>query len=88
MLPKEWNKKLIDCNVSDLTIEHIKWADKVLISAMIVQLDHAQKIIKLCKENGKTVVLDDANNKKDAKQQVSYWQGIKGKGWKVFSKVK
>lgn len=56
MLPKEWNKKLIDCNVSDLTIEHIKWADKVLISAMIVQLDHAQKIIKLCKENGKTVI--------------------------------
>ena len=39
------------------------------------------------KSKGKTEVLGDASNKKDAKQQVSYWQGLKGKGWKVFSKV-
>jgi len=40
------------------------------------------------KSNGKTEVLDDANNKKDAKQQVNYWQNLKGKGWRVFSKAK
>ena len=40
----------------------------------------------LAKKGNTTTVVDDANNKKDAKQQVSYWQGIKGKGWKVFSK--
>jgi hypothetical protein len=39
------------------------------------------------KANGKTVVLDDASNKKDAKQQVSYWQTLKGKGWRVFTKT-
>ncbi len=39
------------------------------------------------KANGKTEVLSDASNKKDAKQQVSYWQNLKGKGWKVFSKA-
>ena len=40
----------------------------------------------LAKKGNKTTVLDDASNKKDAKQQVSYWQNLKGKGWKVFSK--
>jgi hypothetical protein len=38
-------------------------------------------------KNGKVVLLDDASNKKDARQQVSYWQRLKGKGWKVFSKA-
>jgi hypothetical protein len=38
-------------------------------------------------KSGKSVIIDEANNKKDAKQQVSYWQNLKGKGWKVFSKV-
>lgn len=39
------------------------------------------------KENGKTVVLSDAGNKKDAKQQVNYWQRLKGRGWRIFSKA-
>lgn len=39
------------------------------------------------KENGKTEVLSDASNKKDAKQQVNYWQNLKGKGWRIFSKA-
>jgi len=44
------------------------------------------KIIAKSK-SGKVVLLDDASNKKDANQQVNYWQELKGKGWKVFSKV-
>jgi len=38
MLPKEWEKRLIDINVSVLTDDDLKWADYVFISAMVVQI--------------------------------------------------
>lgn len=56
MLPKEWNKKLIDLNIRELTDEQIKWADIILISAMIVQEESAKEVIKRCKAFGKTVI--------------------------------
>ncbi len=56
MLPKEWNKKLIDLNIKELTDEQIKWADVILISAMIVQEESAKDVIKRCKVFGKTVI--------------------------------
>jgi len=40
------------------------------------------------KSNGKKIILDDANNKKYAKQQVNYWQNLKGKKWKIFTRPK
>ena len=45
MLPGEWNKKLIDTNVRDLTDEDILWADYVFISAMSIQSESANQII-------------------------------------------
>ena len=56
MLPVEWNKKLVDVNVTDIKDEHIAWADMVFISAMLVQSSSAQEIIKRCKAHGKKVV--------------------------------
>ena len=56
MLPTTWQKKLVDVNVTELTDETIAWADMIFISAMIVQKDSAQNIIKRCKEQNKTVV--------------------------------
>ena len=56
MLPKDWNKKLIDTNVADLKDEHLEWADMVFISAMIVQKENAQEIINRAKAHGKIVV--------------------------------
>ncbi|MCK5283287.1 MAG: DUF4070 domain-containing protein [Nanoarchaeota archaeon] len=56
MLPKEWNKKLIDVNVNELKERHIAWADMVFISAMIVQKEGCKEIIRMCKAQGKTVV--------------------------------
>lgn len=56
MLPGEWNKKLIDTNVTELTDSDIDQADMVFVSAMIVQKESAQEIIDRCKAHGKKVV--------------------------------
>jgi len=56
MLPQDWDMKLVDVNVEELTDQHIEWADMVFISAMLVQKNSAQEIISRCKQHGKTVV--------------------------------
>ncbi|MDQ7821672.1 MAG: DUF4070 domain-containing protein [Candidatus Eremiobacteraeota bacterium] len=56
MLPREWEKKLVDMNVSPLADSDIQWADYVLLSAMIVQRDSAKKVIRRCREMGTAVV--------------------------------
>jgi len=50
MLPDDWDKKLVDMNVSALNNEDIKWADYVFISAMVVQKDSAREVIERCKK--------------------------------------
>ncbi|MEK7448113.1 MAG: DUF4070 domain-containing protein [Planctomycetota bacterium] len=57
LLPKEWDKKLIDMNVVSLKDKDLKWADFVFISAMAIQKESAKEIINRCKTMGvKTVV--------------------------------
>jgi radical SAM superfamily enzyme YgiQ (UPF0313 family) len=48
MLPAEWEKRLVDMNVSALSDEDIKWADYVFVSAMVVQSDSAREVFALC----------------------------------------
>jgi radical SAM superfamily enzyme YgiQ (UPF0313 family) len=56
MLPGDWNKKLIDMNVSRLTDDDIKAADYVFISAMELQKESVMAIVARCKKLGvKTV---------------------------------
>jgi radical SAM superfamily enzyme YgiQ (UPF0313 family) len=56
MLPEEWEKRLVDLNVTTLTDRDLGWADYVFISAMIVQHDAARTLIARCKEAGVKVV--------------------------------
>lgn len=56
LLPKDWNKKLIDLNTEKLNDEEIHWADYVFISAMNVQSVSAREVIKRCKSCGVKIV--------------------------------
>jgi radical SAM superfamily enzyme YgiQ (UPF0313 family) len=56
MLPKEWEKKLVDMNANALTDEDLRWADYVFISAMVVQTDSVKEIIARCNRLGAKIV--------------------------------
>jgi len=56
MLPKEWEKKLVDMSTAKLSDGDIKWADYVFISAMSVQRDSVRDVIKRCRKFGVKIV--------------------------------
>jgi radical SAM superfamily enzyme YgiQ (UPF0313 family) len=56
MLPGDWEKKLVDMNVSALNDEDIKWADYVFLSSMVVQKDSSREVIARCQELNTRVV--------------------------------
>ncbi len=39
MLPADWEQRLVDLNVAELSDADLAWADYVFVSAMIVQRD-------------------------------------------------
>ena len=56
MVPGEWEKKLVDLNVSRLTDRDLEWADYVFISAMSIQEKSVRDIVGRCRAAGvKTV---------------------------------
>jgi len=48
MLPSDWQKKLVDMNVAELKTSDIQWADLVFISAMYIQKESVDTIIREC----------------------------------------
>jgi radical SAM superfamily enzyme YgiQ (UPF0313 family) len=56
MLPREWNKKLIDMNADDLKDDDIIRADYVFISAMSIQSDSTDKVIERCRKLNTKIV--------------------------------
>jgi len=56
MLPEDWEKKLVDMNVTRLTDSNIRWADYVFISAMEVQKGSVKEVIAQCKKLGAKIV--------------------------------
>jgi radical SAM superfamily enzyme YgiQ (UPF0313 family) len=56
MLPVNWNKKLVDLNVSPLLAVDIIWADYVFISAMYIQKESVSQIIETCLKHKTRIV--------------------------------
>ena len=57
LLPKAWNKRLVDVNVERLRDRDLAWADVALISAMHIQRGSLAAIVERCRVRGlKTVV--------------------------------
>ena len=57
MLPKEWEKKLIDMNISRLEDKHILWADYVFLSGMNIQIKSFKDVIRRCNTLGRKIVV-------------------------------
>jgi radical SAM superfamily enzyme YgiQ (UPF0313 family) len=52
MLPKSWDKRLVNLNVEPLTADHLAWADIAFISAMTIQSLGADVVIRRCRAWG------------------------------------
>jgi radical SAM superfamily enzyme YgiQ (UPF0313 family) len=57
ILPQEWNFKLVDRNIRDVTEQEWAWADLVILSAMIVQKQDLLVQIQEAKRRGKLVAV-------------------------------
>ena len=56
MLPGDWEKRLVDLNVTPLTEKDLAWADIAFVSSMVVQRESTRQIIARCKRAGLRVV--------------------------------
>ena len=52
MLPAQWDKRLVDVNVRQLTDKDLAWANIVFISAMVIQRPSTRQLIARCKAAG------------------------------------
>jgi len=57
LLPRAWERRLIDLNVRRLKSSDIEWADMVFCTAMLVQKDSLRQVVARCKAKGKRVVI-------------------------------
>ncbi len=55
-LPADWQVKLVDMNVHRLTDADLRWADYVMLSAMIVHKESIPGIVERCHALGKPVI--------------------------------
>jgi len=56
MLPADWEVRLVDKNVRKLRDADLRWADYVLLSAMSIQRQSADSVIRRCKSLGVKII--------------------------------
>ncbi len=56
LLPGEWELRLVDTNVAELTDGDLAWADCAFVGGMVVQRASARAVIARCREAGLVVV--------------------------------
>ena len=57
LLPRSYERRLIDLNVEPLKNSHIDWADMIFITGMLAQKTSLHEVVKRCKLRGKLIVL-------------------------------
>jgi radical SAM superfamily enzyme YgiQ (UPF0313 family) len=56
MLPKDWEKRMVDMTVTKLRDRDIQWADYVFLTAMVIQKESVRQVIDRCRKIGTRVV--------------------------------
>jgi len=57
LLPQDWQFKLVNCNTEDLVMADLEWADMVMTGGMLNQQPDCFRLIELCHELKKPVVV-------------------------------
>jgi radical SAM superfamily enzyme YgiQ (UPF0313 family) len=57
LLPRTWERRLVDLEVRRLKGSDIEWADIIFVTAMLVQQESLRRVVARCKARGKRVVL-------------------------------
>jgi len=56
MLPEDHSIRLVDLNVREFGDEDLRWAEYVMISAMLAQRESVSEVLKRCLRMGKKVI--------------------------------
>jgi hypothetical protein len=57
LLPRDWKRCLVDCEVDELDATDINWADMVFVAGVLMQKEAVQRIVAMCKAQGKIVTV-------------------------------
>lgn len=57
LLPPDWERRLVDLNVQQLTAADLAWAELVFVSAMLTQKVPLEQVVAQCKAQGKRVAV-------------------------------
>jgi radical SAM superfamily enzyme YgiQ (UPF0313 family) len=56
LLPREWDIRLADLNVEKLKESDLRWADYIMVGAMIVHQNSVREIVERCRAFGKPII--------------------------------